>query len=61
MHLIHRMGRKPDDFLRTQQATRIGHRKIVLSQMHPVGLHGQCQVTAIVDDQDSSDLGCRLM
>jgi hypothetical protein len=50
-HLVQIVGGTPDQLSRTQERARGLHGQIVLPYMHPIGIHGQDHIGAVVHDE----------
>ena len=57
VHLPRRMCREADDSLLAEQLPRLGHRRVVLADVHAVGVGLQRQVGPVVHHEQGVVLG----
>ena len=54
------MGAAADQAIGAQQAPGDGGGQVVLAQVHPIGVHGQGQINAVVDKEQGAMAGAKL-
>ncbi len=57
LYLPQIVRREAYHFLRPHDAPRLRIGQIVLAQMHPVRVDGECQIAPVVDDEEHVEIG----
>ena len=57
VHLLRCVRRETDDSLRAEQLPRLGHRRVILADVHAIGIGLQCQVGPVVHHEQDVVLG----